>query len=1144
MTALPSQSQAIRRASHLPQSRVRAVDDARKIHQILGWPHRWLLALCLLCAAWAASPALAQGAMPTLLGEPVSQVMAGSSSTCVLTTAGAVRCWGSNSSGQLGDGTTTQRNTPVAVSGLGSGVAAIVGGSAHTCALTTAGAVQCWGANDFGQLGDGVSALLSNTAVAVSGLGSGVAAIAAGLNHTCVLTTAGAVQCWGNNINGQLGDGTTTRRTTPVTVSGLGSGVAAIAAGSSHTCAVTMAGAVRCWGDNTNGRLGDGSSTQSLIPVAVSGLGSGATAIAAGNAHTCALTTAGAVRCWGANSNGQAGDGTISIQRNTPTAVSGLGSGVAAISARNSHTCAVTVAGAVLCWGNNPDGRLGDGSTTQSATPVAVSGLGAGVAAVSAGTSHSCALTTAGAVRCWGLNSNGQLGDGTTTQRTTPVAVSGLGAGVVAIGPGANHTCALTTAGGVLCWGSNALGRLGDGTTTDSLAPVAVSGLGSGVVAIGSGNFHTCALTTAGAVLCWGSNSNGQVGNGVFSIQETTPVAVSGLGSGVTAIAVGNFHTCALTTAGAVLCWGANFDGRVGDGSTTNRNSPTPVSGLGAGVAAIAAGDHTCAVTTAGAVLCWGGNTYGQLGDGTTTQRSTPVAVSGLGFGVAAVAPGEQHTCALTTAGAVQCWGNNSQLQLGDGTNTQRTTPVAVGGLGGSGVAALGAGSYHNCALTTAGALLCWGSGGNGRLGNGMNGSAASRSTPEAVIGLDSGVASMAMGNSYTCALTTAGVLRCWGFNGGVGQLGDGTITDRFTPTAIRIGQSIAFTPGNVGTPLRSLALGISASLSATSSGGGSQPITYGTWTPGSCTVNGSTVTPTASAAPGNLCGLIASRAAEGSAAASTAAAPQQMRLLTLTKAAPAVSLTSGGNPSAFGSSVVLTATFANAANATGNVVFSSGSITLCTVPVSAGVANCQVSGLSVGPYTFVAAYAGDANNDAATSNTLLQTVGAGAFTLPGTAGTAMVNVSGPADCAIRAPQFSAAPPTGTPVPERTTFPLGVFSFTATGTGCAGAALNVRIDYPAGALAGMLPRKFGPNAPGATPAWFAHGTITGDSVSYGVTDNGIGDNDTTVGEIADPFALMLVTVDPTPVPALNPWGLILMSLMAAGLGMLAVRRRY
>jgi len=268
-----------------------------------------------------------------------------------------------------------------------------------------------------------------------------------------------------------------------------GAGAEAIAGGLSHSCAL-QGGAVSCWGDNTYGQLGDGTNNSGLTPVAAAVVTSGVTAIATGLNHSCAIQ-GGAAYCWGSNSNGQLGNGT-NTDSNVPVAVTGLGSGVTSISAGGSatatsdgHTCAVQ-SGSVVCWGYNASGQLGDGTTTDSSTPVST-GITSAVAAAT-GRDFSCALKSDGSVLCWGQNANGRLGDGTTSGRTSPVAVTGLGSGsgVTAITAGYNHACALQS-GAAVCWGSDGSGQLGDGGNTDSSVPVAVFGPLTGVTAIAGG---------------------------------------------------------------------------------------------------------------------------------------------------------------------------------------------------------------------------------------------------------------------------------------------------------------------------------------------------------------------------------------------------------------------------------------------------------------------------------------------------------------------------------------------------------------------------------------------------------------------------------------------------------------------------------
>jgi alpha-tubulin suppressor-like RCC1 family protein len=359
---------------------------------------------------------------------PVSftDVESGYTHSCGLTAAGTAYCWGFNQSGQLGDESTTQRLTPVAVHmPAGKTFATIAVGGAHNCGLTAAGEAYCWGENNnYGQLGDGT---LENKVIPVAVQSGDVlfASITAGGAHTCALTASGQAYCWGYNFNGQLGDNSTTNRSTPVQVA-QPEGVTfnRITAGGSHTCALTAANVAYCWGWNEFGQLGDGGTSDQLVPVAVQSGGASFATLSAGGAHTCGKTPTGDSYCWGVNIHGELGDGT-NDNSSTPVQVP-MPSGVDSLTPRGggNHTCGLTYQGAAYCWGFNDQGQLGDGTTTNHNIAAQVS-LPAGVifASMSPGLYFTCALTPDGAAYCWGDNRQGQLGDGTTSNRSTPVVV-------------------------------------------------------------------------------------------------------------------------------------------------------------------------------------------------------------------------------------------------------------------------------------------------------------------------------------------------------------------------------------------------------------------------------------------------------------------------------------------------------------------------------------------------------------------------------------------------------------------------------------------------------------------------------------------------------------------------------------------------
>jgi len=348
------------------------------------------------------------------------------------------------------------------------------------------------------------------------------------------------------------------------------SGWASLTAGATHTCGLTSDGIAYCWGDNDQGELGDGTRIRRFTKVAVAG-GFAFTSLTAGDGSTCGLTSDGAAYCWGRDSIGELGDGS-NFNGGTPVPVAG-GHAFTSLTSGGWHTCGLTSAGSAYCWGDNAHGELGDGTNTNRGTPVAVAG-GLKFVSVTAGISHTCGLTTGGLTYCWGWNYFGQLGDGSTTDHDAPVIVAGEVAFVSLTAGGGNHTCGLTSRGTAYCWGENSFGQVGDGSTRDRTTPAAVSGE-LRFTSLTAGTAHTCGVTGGGVAYCWGDDHLGELGTGATR-GRLTPTAVAGNHT-FTRLSASGHHTCGLGSGGTAFCWGWNEQGQLGDGTVTSHNGPDPV---------------------------------------------------------------------------------------------------------------------------------------------------------------------------------------------------------------------------------------------------------------------------------------------------------------------------------------------------------------------------------------------------------------------------------------------------------------------------------------------------------------------------------------------------------------------------------------
>ena len=603
---------------------------------------------------------------------------------------------------------------------------------------------------------------------------SGAEKVAAGEYHTIVIRTDGTLWAWGNNGNGQLGLGDTTQRNFPVQV-GTDTAWASIAAGNAHTIAIKTDGTLWAWGYNNNGQLGLGDTTQRTSPVQV-GIDTNWTTVSAGTNHTLATKTDGTLWAWGYNGNGQLGLGDFT-QRTSPVQV-GVGTTWASVAGGYYHTLATKTDGTLWVWGSSTYGQLGLDSTSDRNAPVQV-GTDTTWTSFAGGRAHTLAVKTDGTLWVCGANSYGQISIDSVRQVfvfSQPVrAILSNTLGVVrsiAIGP--YHAFAIKTDGTLWSWGSNSNGQLGLGDTTNRTPPVRV-GTDAAWASIAAGYYHTLAIKTDGTLWAWGLNNNGQLGLG-DTTQRTSPVQV-GTGTTWTSVVAGNSHTLAIKTDGTLWAWGENSNGQLGLGDTTRRTSPVQV-GTGTTWTSVVAGNsHTFAIKTDGTLWAWGENSYSRLGLGDTAQRNTPVQV-GTDTTWAKVSVGTYHTLAIKIDGTLWAWGYNGFGQLGLGDTTQRNTPVQVAT--DTTWASVVAGYGHTLAIKTDGTLWAWGENSYGQLGLGDT----TRRTSPVQVGIDTNWTTVSAGYSHTLAIKTDGTLFAWG-NNGLGQLGLGDVTQRTSPVQL-----------------------------------------------------------------------------------------------------------------------------------------------------------------------------------------------------------------------------------------------------------------------------------------------------------------------------------------------------------------------
>ncbi len=619
------------------------------------------------------SSAFGGGSAAALGGLNTIDVAVGQNFACAVESSGSVVCWGANGSGQLGDGTNAPSEAPVPT-GLTNALQ-VSAGESFACALDTNGAVWCWG-ETFG-----------STPAPLANVPAGATELSAGGATVCVRATD-TITCWGADDFGQRGDGDVTPLPSEPSMVALPAGVvlAGIAVGEAHACALATDGRAWCWGRNDGGQLGNESTTNSRAPVEVS-VHAPFTEIAAGGSFTCARSVASGVLCWGRGGQGQLGTGMTDdvLQPSTRVPI-----GAPRISVGGASTCARAPDGTVLCWGHNATGELGVPPSAGLDRPIPGPGPGDGFVAIDVetyfGRTHACGLRSDGTVRCWGFNGSGQLGDETKIDRSTPVQFGSYTDVVQVVAGGGDirgtspteggFTCVLRANGEVHCAGDNRAGTLGDGTTTSRLMPGPVLGIDD-AVEISAGLDLACARRSTGELLCWGRNVEGELPDHPVFATYPTPVIVPS-GALAAQIDVSGSGTCIRRGNREMYCSGAGADGSIGDGETMTRSTFTRVLlPDDIRLVSFAVGAPTnCALATDGVGFCWGANDVGQLGDGTVMQSSVPLM---LMFGpIRSISTRVRTNCAVLETGQGMCMGRNDRGELGIGNLDPVSTPVPV----------------------------------------------------------------------------------------------------------------------------------------------------------------------------------------------------------------------------------------------------------------------------------------------------------------------------------------------------------------------------------------------------------------------------------------------------------------------------------
>lgn len=731
----------------------------------------------------------------------IQEVSAGNSYSIALTKKGRAWTWGDAGAGKLGQNNVTAYATPVSVVGAVKTFCAVELAEQTSYAIDLSGRVWGWGYNNYGNLGDN-TVVSKRTPVSVAGATKTFCFVNSLRNHAMALTYTGRAWGWGINDFGQLGDNSITSRRTPVSVAGAAKTFCQISAGSNFSLGIDQNGKAWAWGRNTYGQLGDNTVTSQITPIAVGGALKTFCKIDAGNEQAHAIDKNGKLWCWGVNFGNALGDNTANSRR-TPFAVAGAAKTFCkVIHGRGNVYAALALDknGTVWGWGQNGFGQLGDNSFTQRCTPVSVGGAKKTFCDIGVGENHSIAVDKNGRTWCWGWNRYGQLGDNTNQICGTPMSIAGtvrtfckINAGTYDTASGyRSHGHAIDKNGILWGWGYNQAGQLGDNTTTDKYSPIGLSGATKTFCAVAVGLSFSAALDKNGRAWAWGANAAGQLGDNTI-VSKRTPVSILGAVKTFCQIAVKQQTVRAIDKYGQVWAWGQNATGQIGDNSIVNKCTPVAIGGALKTFCKITGGHgnvftnsnngHTAAIDLSGRAWGWGYNGYGQLGNNAITSQLTPVSVGGATKTFCQISGGGNYTVAIDNRGRAWGWGYNAFGQLGDNSVTSRRTPVSVAGATKT-FCQIGSSGNTTIALDKNGRVWGWGYNDWYQIGIAIipNGGGSKR-TPVSVGGALKTFCQIAAGWSTTFAIDNRG--RAWGWGNSIsGALGTGFLWPR-TPVQV-----------------------------------------------------------------------------------------------------------------------------------------------------------------------------------------------------------------------------------------------------------------------------------------------------------------------------------------------------------------------